>query len=330
MKKLAPGILVCGIFFLACSLMGRGLPLAAGEAPREDATVLVRVNGSPILQGEFEWQWRRYLRRNGDREPGNESSGMSQGDFLEKLIRQEIACQTAQEAGFAPDAKAIADEVETLAGQFVDEKAFVRELARLGLSPELLKRQIEKSYLIRRWVDETFARHQSVSETEARAWYRENSLLLQTPEKVCARHLLAGIDPSGGGSARQQAIRRVEAMRRRWLAGESFSELCHRFSDCPSAAKEGDLGCFSRDEMVATFADAAFSLELWEVSAPVETSKGFHLIQVYERQKAATPPYPEVREKIIETLRSIKAQPLVDAFIEAKRREAAVEIIGSH
>ena len=61
--------------------------------------------------------------------------------------------------------------------------------------------------------------------------------------------------------------------------GADFSELAQKFSKCPSGQTGGDLGEFSKGRMVPAFEDAAFSLEVDQVSGPVQTQFGYHLIQ---------------------------------------------------
>lgn len=61
--------------------------------------------------------------------------------------------------------------------------------------------------------------------------------------------------------------------------GESFSELAQKFSKCPSGQTGGDLGEFGKGRMVPTFEEAAFALGVDEVSGPVQTQFGYHLIQ---------------------------------------------------
>jgi peptidyl-prolyl cis-trans isomerase C len=68
-------------------------------------------------------------------------------------------------------------------------------------------------------------------------------------------------------------------LQRKLAEGSDFAELAKKFSKCPSRARGGDLGKFGRGRMVEAFEDAAFSLKIGEISQPVRTRFGYHLIQ---------------------------------------------------
>lgn len=105
------------------------------------------------------------------------------------------------------------------------------------------------------------------------------------PRTIAARHVLVSF--AGARSAapyitrtREEAFERAAEVRERILAGEDFAALAREFSDDRGSAQEGgDLGEFSRAQMVKPFSDAAFALEPGGVSDIVESEFGFHVIQ---------------------------------------------------
>jgi peptidyl-prolyl cis-trans isomerase C len=64
------------------------------------------------------------------------------------------------------------------------------------------------------------------------------------------------------------------------IAGKDFAKLAKKFSECPSGNNGGDLGYFTRGKMVKEFEDAAFSMQNGQVSQPIQTKFGFHIIKV--------------------------------------------------
>lgn len=74
----------------------------------------------------------------------------------------------------------------------------------------------------------------------------------------------------------------IEDLLKKIGAGEKFEDLAKKFSKCPSSRRGGDLGQFGRGRMVPSFDEAAFALQVNEVSKPVRTQFGYHLIQRYE------------------------------------------------
>lgn len=133
----------------------------------------------------------------------------------------------------------------------------------------------------------------------ARDEYRANISRFQVGEQVQARHILfaRGDDPN-------QALAEALTVRARLLAGEDFAQLAQSLSaDKGSAQRGGDLGFFERGRMVPEFDTAAFALQVGEISDPIATQFGFHLIRVDARREAGVRPFEEVREELEKRVR---------------------------
>ena len=301
---------------------------AANSADSEPAgKVIARVNEAPIYAADLEWQWRRQLRRRGNSGLVIGRPQITREQLLEKLIRQELLYQQACKAEIKPDAKLVSRQIGQLRSRFRDETAFSRQLQNLGLSEKRLHGLMSKGVVIKKFLNNRFILQQSASDDEGSAWYRDNGESFKRPAQVCASHILIAVRDDADKAERQQAKQKLENLHRRWQAGESFATLARENSDCPSRERDGDLGCFGRRDMVPPFAEAAFALQPGQVSKPIATMEGYHLIQLNQRHEAQLPPYPEIRQQALAAVRLEKAKPLIAAYIEELRANAEVILL---
>ena len=101
------------------------------------------------------------------------------------------------------------------------------------------------------------------------------------PGNIRASHILvshSGAPRTGATRSKEEAKAMAEEIQGKLEAGESFEELAKAYSDCPSSQKGGDLGFFPKGQMVKPFEEAAFGLEVNDVSGIVETQFGYHII----------------------------------------------------
>ena len=152
-----------------------------------------------------------------------------------------------------------------------------------------------------------------LSEEVLKEAYQKKYVDAEGEEEVHARHILVASEADA-----QAAISAVEG-------GEDFVEAAKRLSTGPSGADGGDLGFFKREDMVGPFAEAAFALEAGQISDPVQTKFGWHVIKVEERRQASVPDFAAVRDQLTFELAQEKGQ----ALMKGLRANAKVEISGA-
>ena len=122
----------------------------------------------------------------------------------------------------------------------------------------------------------------------------------RTPEQRQARHILVTLDAGAGQEQEDAARQKIQSIHERVSSGEDFATLAKELSEDPgSAAQGGDLGMFGRGVMDPAFEKAAFGLGQGELSEPVRSAFGFHLIEVSEIQSETVKPFEEVRDELI-------------------------------
>ena len=121
-------------------------------------------------------------------------------------------------------------------------------------------------------------------------------------------------------------MQKIQKIQKELKSGQDFAVLAKKYSeDKSSGAKGGDLGYFSRGQMVKPFEDAAFGLKPNEVSDIVETQFGYHLIKVYDKKPEKILTYDEIRELLIKRLRQEKTQQETAKYIADLKKDAKIK-----
>jgi len=145
---------------------------------------------------------------------------------------------------------------------------------------------------------ETLASKQDIPENVIEAYYAAHTKEFQQEEMVKARHILIKVKEDASKTVEAKAKKAIDAVLAKYKKGASFEELAKKYSEGPSKISGGDLGWFGKGRMVPEFEKATFDLKKGQVSAPVRTSFGYHLILVEDRKPAGTKPLEAVKEDI--------------------------------
>jgi peptidyl-prolyl cis-trans isomerase C len=168
-----------------------------------------------------------------------------------------------------------------------------------------------KDVIARALVQKYIAERANVTEEAIRQHYEASKDEYKIGEQITASHILVRTE----GEA--------QAVLKELKQGKDFAVLAKARSLDNSAADGGSLGTFGRGEMIPAFEEAAFALKVGEVSSPVRTEFGYHIIKVTDRVAAHARAFEEVRDDIREAL----IERSVDAFIDDLRHHAKVEIL---
>lgn len=213
-------------------------------------------------------------------------------ELLEDAIAEKVLLHQAKEAKVEVSAEELNQLVESqlneLRNSYRSDEEFQRSLAEGGQTMVSLQEFYRESAR-ERLMGQTFLRNNSqdiprvkVEEEEARKLFEAQPGRSTRPEQIKFMHML--IAPKPGEDMLDQARARIDSVYKLYTAGADFAELAGTNSDCPSSSRGGDLGFFSRGEMVKEFEDAAFQMKVGEVRI-VKSSFGWHLIKVEARRQ---------------------------------------------
>lgn len=144
-----------------------------------------------------------------------------------------------------------------------------------------------------------------VDEQAIQGLYDEQADKYIVPEERHARHILIQLSPDADEDAKAAALDKANSIVSRLHNGEDFAALAKELSDDPgSAPNGGDLGFFSRGLMTPEFEAATFELQAGELSKPVKSAFGFHIIELLEIKPEVATPLAEVRDELVNQLLS--------------------------
>jgi peptidyl-prolyl cis-trans isomerase C len=241
-----------------------------GESP------VARVNGVVIGQMQLEHYFVDYLQAQG-RMVGSIRNPVAYNRLrnaaLDDLIDKELLWQEAARRGVHVDDQSVQDNYTALRNEFTSEDIFNRRLEDAGFNSITFKDYLRRELTSQRMLGE-LSQIGPATQAQVQAFYEQAS------PRIHARHILLAVEPNADAERAEAVYLRAMQLRARIQAGEDFAQLARQYSEDSRAADDGDLGYFSRESMVSEFADAAFALQANQVSEPVRTIYGWHLIKV--------------------------------------------------
>jgi parvulin-like peptidyl-prolyl isomerase len=159
----------------------------------------------------------------------------------------------------------------------------------------------------------------AVTDKMLQNYYDENiSNYLKNPEQVSARHILIKVAEDAPEAQVEIARKKIEGILQEVKAGDkTFEDAAREHSEGPSGPRGGDLGSFGRGQMVPAFQDAAFAAAVDEVTGPIRSPFGLHLIQVYKHEQEERFPLEDIKDQIEKRLRDKAANIAVSAKADA-------------
>ncbi len=148
------------------------------------------------------------------------------------------------------------------------------------------------------------------TEADLQKLYQANIDSFRTPERVKVRHILLKSDASNDA----QVKAKIDAIEKQLKSGGDFAEIAKKESQDPgSAAKGGDLDWIVRGQTVKEFEAAAFSLPLHQISEPIKTTYGYHILEVTDKEQPRVKPFDEAKPELITKYRDRRINDLLQA-----------------
>lgn len=188
------------------------------------------------------------------------------------------------------------------------EKILYGEAVKQGVdkSPKLLAdlEDVRKKLIVRSYLDSKSA--DLITDSDLKKEYDVMVSAMKDEKQIHARHILLATEEE------------AKDVKKKLDAGKKFEEMARDYSKDPGSAKNGgDLGNFTRDKMVKEFADAAFAMKKGEISGPVKSGFGYHIIKIEEISKVTPPTYNEVKDQLRGKLQEKKLNDFISGLVKS-------------
>ncbi|PKK83092.1 MAG: hypothetical protein CVT49_10285 [candidate division Zixibacteria bacterium HGW-Zixibacteria-1] len=271
-------------------LLGISLTAIPGLFAAEPIERIIAVVGrEPIMASELAAQIQLYIIQTNEKPQNQRDLEMLQSNILNQMISERLFLIEARKDTLirvTPQEidKALDEHIAKIASQFETEDAFLDQIAKEGMTlreyKKRLRPEIENQLFKQRLINSKLSKI-SISRQEVIDFYDKfRDSIPDQPEAVKLAHILITFQPSGG--TEDSIMQVAEKVREQAAAGVDFVTLAAQYSDGPTALTGGDLGFISSDDVVPEFGRVAFNLKPGDISAPIRTEFGIHIIKCEE------------------------------------------------
>jgi len=300
-------------------------------ASANPAAVVAVVDGKDITQGEIDGETMKMMDMASRKMPPERIAQMKDRfaeQAMENLILKTILVGQIDKAGVTisdeEKAEAITKFTSSLpAGVTMDDL-----IAKNNWTKEEFDKNLTMDLRINKLLESQTQSVAQPTEADLKKFYDENKERFDVPEGVTASHILIATEATDDDATKAAKKAKAEELRKKLVEGADFAAVASESSDCPSKTRGGDLGSFTKGQMVKPFEDAAYSQKIDEIGPVVETQFGYHIIKTTKHDEARTLPFDEVKDRLAKVLESQNKQEVARTYIEGLKAKADIKFPG--
>ncbi len=302
------------------------LSAQAGVADRIVAVVNDEVITLSELNGAFD-PYRAKLEAAYEGQARDKALTEARETLLNRMIDALLMQQESRKTGIVVREEEVADAIkDILARSNLSQEDFRKGLAKEGTTLEAYRKEIRDQIMRIKLIRRDIKSRVAVTDEEIGEYYRKHREDYEGKESVRIKQILLPLPKEEDQAVREKLRADAGEIHRRLMNGEPFDQLSAKYSEGPAAATGGDIGYIERGMIIPEVEDVAFKLPLQQISGVIESSVGFHIVQVIDRRGAGIKGIESVREEIREKIDREKMEKKFEEWLEALRKKSNIGI----
>lgn len=247
--------------------------------------------------------------------------------LLNRLVDNLLMEQEARKAGITVRDEDVSDTIrDLLERRKISQAELLRSLRREGSSLAAYRKGVREQLMRIRLIRRELQAKVAVTDEEIGAYYLKHRGDYEGAEAVRLRQIVLLLPRGAEPAAKARLLIEAGEIHRRLLAGQPFEQLSAQYSQGPGAETGGDVGFVERGVILSEVEDVAFGLPVGQISGVIESSVGFHIVQVLDRRGAGLKSIEAVREEIREKIDQEKMEKKFEEWLVELRKKSHIEI----
>jgi peptidyl-prolyl cis-trans isomerase C len=312
------------------SASDRAKPRGTGGIP-EATGPIATVDGEEIPASEFNTEIQRIAKSG---QFPQHLLPQFTDQIVERIVDKHLIDAKLDEANIDVSDKDVEARMEQLRKEYAamneasggqPDASLEDYIGQMGISAEDFEKSVAESLEIERLLEKRGM--EMPGEKEAKEFYQENTEKFRRPAQVRARHILIKVPSDAADKKWEEAFAKIEKIRKTAVAKDTdFAKLAEKKSEGPSATKGGDLGYFGKGQMVPEFEKTVFAMDPGEVSEPVKTQFGWHIIKLVDKREEGPVPFEELEGQLTAQLKNRAIQNSLQDLVVELRENAEIEL----
>lgn len=248
-------------------------------------------------------------------------------EILKELIERRLQLQRARRLGIAVSKEEVKNAIGDIKKKnALNDAAFEKALARENLTLKEYEDQLRDQLIMAKVINQEVKSKVVIADRDIESYYERNKKDYLLAEYIRVSHIFLKLPEKADEKEKDAIADIIEKIFKKLRSGENFGEVARDYSQGPTASSGGSLGLLKRGEMAPELERVAFSMKSGEISDPIWTAGGIHILKIEERLESKYRPLEEVGEEIKKVLTEKEVENRYREWIGSLRVNSFIEI----